>query len=436
MNVVAVESEGRISIERAAQIFRNARGSGLLSSIDTAVIFHDLGLLEQRIKLLQHFFPASAIHALAIKANPLVAVLKCAVESGAGMEAASIEEVHLALAAGCPPERIVFDSPAKTNDELAFALQKGIHINADSLEELDRIAELVSAGNAHGSIGLRINPVVGTGSIAMTSVAGRSSHFGVALDDTDRDVIIRAFRSYPWLCGLHSHVGSQGCELSLLTAAASRIWELRQAIHNTIGHAQITTVDIGGGIPALYSDAESYFTFQDYVAALKRDVPGLFSPDIRLITEFGRSIQANCGFSVAKVESVKKTFDQQVAVIHLGADFLLRPVYQPEFWHHDCVLLDACGHVKTGVTEPWSLAGPLCFSGDFIARSIMMPKISSGDYILIRDIGAYTLGLWSRHCSRAIPLILGYNETNSQKIHFVTLRHRETYNGIVSFWSP
>lgn len=436
MNFIETETDPRIPVEKAAQVFRTARESGMISSVDTAVIFHDFGRLERRIKLLHKLFPESALHALAIKANPLVALLKHAVEAGAGMEAASMEEVHLALAAGCPPERIVFDSPAKTDAELAFALKKRIHINADSLKELKSIGDMIAAGSVHGSVGLRVNPLVGAGSIATTSVAGKSSHFGVALDDKNQEVIIQVFASCPWLCGLHSHVGSQGCELSMLTAAASRVWEFRQTVHREIGREQIDLVDIGGGVPVLYSDAENRFSLEDYVEALKREVPGLFEPDIRLITEFGRSLLANCGFSVARVESVKQTSDRQVAIVHLGADFLLRPVYQPEFWHHDCSLLDANGHIKSGDPASWSLAGPLCFSGDCFSGNVMLPPVNPGDCVLIRDTGAYTLSLWSRHCSRAIPLILGYDEVDDRNIRFVTLRRRETADDIVSFWSP
>ena len=436
MRASGVVSTERIPVDVAAEVFRSARESGILSSLDTAVIFHDFGKFSHRISLLKQLFPESALQAVAIKANPLVALLKRAVKSEAGLEAASIEEVHLALAAGCPPKRIVFDSPAKTDGELVFALLKGIHINADSLDELDRIAAFIDAGSAHGSIGLRVNPMVGSGSIAATSVAARGSRFGVALDDGGKAAVVMAFKSYPWLCGLHVHVGSQGCELQLLIAAADRVWQLRQSIHDALGRTQVSIVDIGGGVPVSYSDAESHFSLQDYVAALRREVPGLFAPDISLITEFGRAIQANCGFSVAKVESVKHTFDTNVAVIHLGADFLLRPVYQPEFWHHDFALLDAKGDVKSGVVEQWSLAGPLCFSGDYCAKSVMLPAPSPGDHILIRDTGAYTLGLWSRHCSRAIPLVIGYDDSVNKRDRFVTLRHRETFDDIVSFWSP
>src|SRR5262249_22504761 len=145
-----------------------------------ALLFHDLDAMAARIERLRQCFPPDSLHALAIKANPVVAVLRHAVEHGMGLEAASFEEVALAAAAGCPPERIVYDSPAKTGDEIARALPSGVLLNADTFDELDRIAEAIAAGAAPRTpIGLRINPQIGDGAIRMLSVSGRYSKFGI-----------------------------------------------------------------------------------------------------------------------------------------------------------------------------------------------------------------------------------------------------------------
>ncbi len=426
----------RVSVEEAAAVFRRARETGQLSLLDTAVIFHDLGRLARRISLLQTSFPEPTLHTVAIKSNPLVAVLRRAVELGAGLEAASIEEVHLALAAGCPPRRIVFDSPAKTMNELEFALGQGVHVNADSLDELRRIDAVLASRGGGGSVGLRVNPAVGAGSISSTSVAGSGSRFGVSLEGNGESDVIAAFRAFPWLVALHIHVGSQGCPLPLLVAGAERVWLLREAINRAIGRAQVTILDIGGGVPATYSESDVRFSIPEYAGALRREVPGLFAPGVRLITECGRAIQANCGFAVARVEAVKRVLDTSIAVVHVGADFLLRPTYQGEFWRHECAVLDEQGAPRTTGLEPWSLAGPLCFSGDFFARQLALPTIFPGDHVLIRDVGAYTLGLWSRHCSRAMPLVLGYDGVDAEGLRFVTLRRRETVEDLVRFWSP
>ncbi len=225
-----------------------AISSGIVTSDDRSVVFHNLDLLRARIGDLHEVFPDNALHAIAIKANPLIEILKVSVEAGAGLEAASFEEVQIGLAAGCPPSRLVFDSPAKTFDELAAALELGIVVNVDNLQELERIDRLLAGRHAVGQIGLRVNPVVGSGSIGITSVADKSSKFGLRCDRDWRS-IVESFRRFPWLTGLHVHIGSQGCDLNLLIAGIRRIQELREAIEQELGSGRIGFVDIGGGLP-------------------------------------------------------------------------------------------------------------------------------------------------------------------------------------------
>ena len=430
-------ADDRIPVHRAAELFRSAVGAALLTGVDTAVVFHDLSRLRQRIEDLRSVFPERTLHAVAIKANPLVGVLRCVVEAGAGLEAASVEEVHLALAAGCAPSQIVFDSPAKTEAELDFALERGVYINADNLDELGRIDSLRARRSTTSGIGLRVNPQVGGGTIPVTSVGTRSSRFGVPLDVLGESEVVAAFARYPWLEGLHVHVGSQGCELSLLVAAVQRVWDLRATIHVALGRHVVTALDIGGGVPATYDEMEPKYSILEYASALRRGIPALFASDVRLVTELGRSLQAGCGFAVTRVEHVKRVGDECIAVVHLGADFLLRPVYQPQHWHHDIWVLDAAGVPKQGPSSPWTVAGPLCFAGDILERGCSLPVVEVGDYVLIRDVGAYTLSLWSRHCNRSRPLVLGVaGRERGAAAEFVVLLRRETAGDIVRQWSP
>ncbi|AUX25704.1 uncharacterized protein SOCEGT47_062530 [Sorangium cellulosum] len=248
----------RLDPESMTRAFREARRRGM--DVEPAVLFHDLGRMRARIRAA---FPAGALHAVAIKANPLVEVLRAAVACGAGLEAASLEEVKLSVAAGCPPDRIVF-----------------------------------------------------------------------------------------------------------------------------------------------------------------------FEDGTTLITELGRWVQAGCGFAVSRVEYVKKDAAGRTAILHLGADFLLRRAYHPEDWHHDFVALDPDAAPKAGPLSPCTLGGPLCFGGDVLARDLLLPDLSPGDLVLIRDTGAYTLSMWSRHCSRGIPAVLGVDGDDLR-----VLRERERPEDVVAFWS-
>ena len=162
----------RISLDEAAEIVQAALRCELLNG-HSAAIFHHLGLMRARIAALQAAFPESTLHTIAIKANPVVEILREVVQAGAGLEAASIEEVHLALAAGCPAERVMFDSPAKTREEIQQALRLGVQLNVDNFDELERVAAARAALETSSLVGLRVNPMVGGGTIAHTSVARR-----------------------------------------------------------------------------------------------------------------------------------------------------------------------------------------------------------------------------------------------------------------------
>ncbi|HVK67077.1 MAG TPA: alanine racemase [Polyangium sp.] len=417
----------RTHVEDASSVLRRAIAAGFFREDTPAALFHDLGRVRARIAELDARFPAGTLHAVAVKANPLVEILRALVAAGAGLEAASFEEVRLARAAGCPPSRIVFDSPAKTKDELAWALALGVSINVDNFDELDRIASrLGQTTPVH--IGLRVNPQVGGGSIALTSVATRASKFGVPIER--RDEIIAAFEAHPFLSALHVHVGSQGMPLASLVEGVRRVYSLRAEIEARTSPGRVRTFDLGGGLPVAYRTDDAPIPLSAYVDTLKETIPGLFADDLGLVTEFGRAIHATAGWAASRIEYVKQAGGERLAVIHLGADLLVRRAYCPDEWHHEITLLDAEGRPKGGPTEPVTIVGPLCFSGDVLARGLALPRIDPGDFVLLHDVGAYTLGMWSRHCSRGLPLVLGYDGDTLS-----VLKDRETPDDVVAFWS-
>ena len=423
----------RIAPSDAETLFRAVANSGLLTDDAKSFLVHDLDRMRLRLRHLQEVFPNNTQHTLAIKSNPLVRVLRCAVGCGFGLEAAGIEEVHLALAAGCPPDRIVFDSPAKTLNELAFALREGISINVDNFVELARIERLREGiRSSDSAIGLRINPEVGKGNIAITSVGNLGSKFGVPIDRC-RSEILDAFTRNAWLTGLHVHAGSQGCGLDLLAEAVCRIETLRHDIQTRTGR-KLQRVNIGGGLPTVYTKDDEAYPPEDYVDKLREVAPSLFQFDGTILTEFGRAIQAGCGLAFSRVETVRPigAADFPLAVQHLGADFLMRPVYHAQQWRHEYYVLDSTGQLKQGDEREHCLAGPLCFAGDLLAKSIQLPEVNEGDWIVVRDCGAYTLSMWSRHCNRAIPTVFGYSESDDD---VSVLRAGETARDVVRFWS-
>ncbi|MFP4471453.1 MAG: hypothetical protein ACLFPE_12240 [Bacteroidales bacterium] len=411
---------------------------GLLSAADTAVIFQDLDAMEERLDQLKKFFPEHTLHAIAIKAMPLPPVLRKIGNAGAGLEAASLPELVLALKSGVQPTKIVFDSPVKTREEIEFALRNQVLLNADSLDEIHRIAEIHPHTKTKSIVGLRINPQVGEGRISITSVAGDYSKFGVPLK-TKRQEIIKAYHDHEWLTGIHLHVGSQGCELPLLVNGVKAVADLALEINRELKAAgkpnRISTFDIGGGLPVAYSSEDNPPLMQDYVAALSNKVPELFDGTFHLITEFGRWVHVNSGFAVSRVEYVKDEIHPggpKTAMIHLGADMFIRECYLPEQWTHRLSVTDQdCTIKSSGEAYRYMIAGPLCFQGDIIARNVLLPEIRPADWIIIHDTGGYTLSMWSRYNSRQIPKVIGYRHGGD---HFEILREREKPEDLWAFW--
>lgn len=390
------------------------------------VLVYNTALYRQRLQYLKNSFPTNTLHTVAIKACPLVSILKIAVEQGFGLEAASLEEVHLAFAADCQSNNIIFDSPVKTKDELQFALEKGICINADNFDELKKIDNLISIHH-QSNIGLRINPEVGEGNIKMTSVAAGASKFGVSIS-AQKEQIINSFKQYPWLNGLHIHVGSQGCNMQLLTSAAVVIDQLKQEINDNAKNKQIKWIDIGGGLPSDYGFKAQAIDAKNYIQELNQKAPGLFEQP--LLTENGRSILANCAWAISRIAYLKPHQENITASIHFGADFMMRPVYAAKDWQHEYLILEANGDQNTAPQVNLSIAGPLCFSGDYLTRNQALPKPSNDNFIVAKDVGAYTLSTWSRHCNRRLPKVLAYSESNLE-----VLFEGENFEDVVSFWS-
>jgi diaminopimelate decarboxylase len=420
----------RLGLDRIVTAVQALLAGGWLDDRSPAVLVHDLDRLRARAAALRERFPAGTLHAAAIKANPVLAILRVLVDAGLGLEAASWEEVELARAAGCAPERIVLDSPAKTRTELREALLAGVRLNLDNLDELRRVAELGPPPGA--MVGLRINPAVGGGAIASTSVAGRGSRFGVPLPASPA-ALVEPFARHPWLTGLHVHVGSQGCPLPLLVTAVQLVLELREALHAQLGRAQIRWIDIGGGLPTDYGQGGDVPHLDQYVDALQRQAPALFEGDLEIVTELGRALQTGCGIAVSRVEYVKEVDGRRLATVHVGADLLVRTAYAPADWPHELLVLDPEGRPREGPLQPWTIVGPLCFAGDVIARDRPLPAIAEGDLLVVRDTGGYTLGMWSRHCSRGMPEVLGL-QGDPPRVHLQSLRPRETAQDIVRFW--
>lgn len=417
------------------RVLERVLAAGLMRPRDTALVLHDLDRLEARAREVVAAFPGSCLHTVAVKANPLPPLLARLKAVGLGAEAASGPELILALQAGFPPERIAFDSPAKTVEELALALQAGVMVNCDNLDEAARLAGLPGSRTPAAAVGLRINPQVGTGTIPASSTAGAWSKFGIPLAE-ERGAVLAAFDRHPWLTALHLHVGSQGCGPDLLVEGVRRVWDLAREINARSprpGSPRVAVLDIGGGLPFPYLGGPAPYPPARYARDLARACPGIFE-EFRVVTEFGRFLHAGAGWAASRVEYVKRQGGRVTAVLHLGADLFPRECYLPGDWPHRFALFGPDGRPRRGRAVPHQLAGPLCFSGDFPGRDVPLPLARPGDLAVVRDAGAYAMAMWSRYNSRALPRVLGY-QAGPGGLAFTVLRERETDAQAAAFWS-
>ena len=391
-------------LQKAAihQLYWAAHKANLFPKSSNAQYFYDFDCLLDRLGILKQYFPKGVLHAVAIKTQSNSAVLQKIVDNGMGLEAASIEEVHLALATGIEASKIVFDSPVKTREEIDFCHHQlaGIYVNANSLEELKRYPPDFS-----GRLGLRINPLVRSDAPSIFDVAQKRSKFGVPIDQ--EAAIIQASIDYP-IKGLHLHIGSGIRNFSGNIEAIGRVLKLAYKINQLRPDNPLEFLDIGGGID-FEAATGSTFSVASFVDVLIKQYPTMFE-DFQLITEFGKFVHKHNAFAVSTIEYVtppQQASEAGTAFIHIGADLFLRKVYSKLSINYPCSV--HCPQKKpSSSTLKYNIAGPLCFAGDFLYYDLVLPKLQSGDLFFMHQVGANTLSLWSNHCSRTAPYFVGF----------------------------
>jgi len=415
-------------------------------------LFYDLDAWEANLNECKTAFGEGFFHAGALKSNGLGPMLRRAHELGFGAECASIGEVTHAERLGFQGSEIIYDSPVKTPVEIRYALEAGIHLNIDNFQELATVEKVRKAvPHSKSDIGLRINPLAGAGEIAALSVSVADSKFGVPIDK--KEAILAAFKEHSWLNCVHVHVGSGGMGVKVLVAGVKKAVDLALELNKALGKDQVRVLDMGGGMPVNYGSeawhTEKVPSFLEYATALRKDVLALFPgtpgcPFRRVVTEFGQSLNAKSGWAASRIEYTKPlpAEEGQIVVIHFGADICLRQCYTKD---HKRRLEYFDGKTMTHKVEsPESpigslhVAGPLCFEGDHLTRDARAPRLIQGDIVVLREAGANTLSLFSRHCQRQVPAAYGYRLRRDSETVEVTewqiLKRSEDLAGCSRHW--
>ncbi|MBX2817086.1 MAG: hypothetical protein KTR24_13855 [Saprospiraceae bacterium] len=350
----------------------------------------DRSMLHSKLQELRDAFPKAVKHCVAIKTQNAPEVLTEIASAGFGLEAASMEEVELAIHAGVPAHKIVFDSPVKTMEEIMRCEEAypGIMLNANSLAELHRMKDLKSI-----AIGLRLNPQTQATTHPLLQTSGRSSKFGVPMADAAS--LLTLLGEVPRLDALHVHVGSSIAKVKGMVAGVKQVYDFAQRVNverRKNGRPMITKLDIGGG---LAPEKRGGVCLREYVSSLNAEIPSLFK-DFEIVTEFGQYIHYECGTYISRIEYVSEDF----IYVHGGADLFLRKVYSGLELPFVYAVTTGQLELKADRRHRYSIAGPLCFEGDVLDRAVPMPVCEPGDYLFISDVGANTVSMWSGHCSR------------------------------------
>lgn len=408
------------------EFIRQAVRCDLVNEEQPLAAFVDVAGIQHTIQDLQSSFPNNFFHTFAVKANSMRPVLKIIRDCGMGAEVASAGEMAQALAAGFEPAGMIFDEPAKSVSIIRQALDLGINLNIDNFEEFDVVRGLAAAGRVRSNVGFRINPQIGAGDITAMSTATATSKFGVPLEDAGvRQRLIKLYCENPWLNSLHTHVGSQGCQLELMAKGVKRVTDLAREINLRVGHLQVTTIDIGGGLAVNYHGEAVSPSFSDYARVLRHRVPELFTGQYRVLTEFGRSLMAKNGFMISRVEYAKVAGGRHIAITHAGAHVAARTAFMPEQWPLRVTAHGTDGGLKVSSSVVQDIAGPCCFGGDLVAHEQYLPLLQRNDLVVVHDTGAYYFSNPFYYNSLPAPPVYGVSE-ESGGIAFDTMRKAQT----------
>jgi diaminopimelate decarboxylase len=355
-----------------------------------------------------------------VKANSNVCVLRLLAEQGAGMDIVSGGELYRALAAGVAPDKIVYSGVGKREAEIRFALQTGILMfNVESLGELDRINAVAGAMGKAARVSLRINPDVDPGTHPYISTGLQKNKFGLDIE-ASFEAYKRA-RELPHVVpvGIDCHIGSQLTSIEPFLEALTRVMNFNERLKE-LG-ITINYLDLGGGLGIAY-DQETPPHPAEYGRALSERIKDL---PLTVILEPGRVIAGNAGILVAEVIYTKQTKKKNFVIVDAAMNDLVRPSLYQSF--HAVREVAPKGRAAVNV----DVVGPICESGDFLAKDREIPAVAPGELVALFSAGAYGFSMSSNYNSRprAAEVIVDGDRV-------ILARRRETYQDLIALEGP
>ncbi|MBW7921725.1 MAG: diaminopimelate decarboxylase [Rubellimicrobium sp.] len=393
----------------------------IVAGVGTPVYVYSTATLLRHFRLFDEALaPLPHLVCFAVKALSNVAVLRVLAQAGAGMDVVSGGEYLRARAAGVPGERIVFSGVAKTEDEMALALQGGIrHFNVESAPEIEMLSAVAMRTGREAAVSLRVNPDVDAHTHAKIATGRKGDKFGIPVAFAPRVAARVAHLPGLRLAGVDVHIGSQLTELAPFEAAFTRLAALVGELRAQ-GHA-IESVNLGGGLGIPYARANEAPPLPvDYGALVRRTVGHL---GCEVIIEPGRLIAGNAGVLLSRVVRAKQGEDRDFLILDAGMNDLIRPAMYDAF--HDIVPLR---EPPAGApVRPFDVVGPVCESGDTFARARDLPFLAADDLVAFRSAGAYGAVMASEYNSRPlVPEVLVHGD------QFAVIRARPSYDEMIA----
>tara|TARA_R110002073_G_scaffold138494_1_gene288218 strand:- start:858 stop:2123 length:1266 start_codon:yes stop_codon:yes gene_type:complete len=356
----------------------------------------------------------------AMKANSNQAVLTLLAGLGAGMDVVSGGEYARAIAAGCPPEKIVFSGVGKTRAEMEMALRGGVRqFNIESEPEMRALSQVASDLGLTAAITIRVNPDVDARTHEKIATGKSENKFGIPIARAV-EVYAEAAR-LPGLevVGIDVHIGSQLVELEPFEQAYRKVADLTRTLRAE-GH-DIRRLDLGGGLGIPYARSNSAPPLPTEYGALIKDCVG--DLDVEVEIEPGRLIAGNAGLLVTQVIYVKEGEGRDFLILDAAMNDLIRPAMYGAYHDIDPVVEPSPGTDQ----RPYDIVGPVCESGDTFARARDMPPLAAGDLVAFRSAGAYGAVMASEYNTRPlIPEILVKDD------QFAVIRARPTFDEMIN----
>lgn len=417
----------------------NEKGHLVISEIDAIELAEKFGtplyvMDERRIRenyrrfyrAFSSLWPRVIVY-YALKANSNLAIVKILQSEGAGADVSSENEIKIALKAGIPGERMVFNGNNKRPEELELAVKNGIMINIDNLQELEFVDKIAARLGKIAAISFRINPDISVPTHPYIATGLRESKFGL---EVESGAALEAYRramelKHVKVIGVHSHIGSQILDVDPFEEEARKLMDFVAELKSELG-ISLEMVDFGGGIGIPYRPEDKELPVEVVAERIIKVVKEVVENEKlippTLAFEPGRYIVGDAGVILTRVGYVKERKNLPTWVsVDAGMNALIRPALYGAYHH-----IEVANKMKLPNDTEYNIAGPLCESGDFLGKNRKLPKIEPGNILVIFDAGAYGLAMSNQHTAQPRPAMILVNNERAEII-----RKRETFEDII-----